>query len=194
MAVAVPSRRCLVLALQSGGLNVAFRAKNAISMKILALILFAIPLSLVSQEQKPEPTVAVISQLKCGSDRFAVLQVSNSSGKDTVSFPLSPFYPQGYTVHDLRMEVKEDGKWHLVGRGSDVSSSGIRVLRPGESFLDLFQLPTPERGATLSALPMRLVVPYQVASSYRQGRTKEFYANQLPLKNDIKCPSTSSTK
>jgi hypothetical protein len=163
-------------------------------MKILALVLLFPCFSLLSQERSSEPSVSIISQLRCGSDRFAVLQVSNLSVHDSVFLPLSPLYRQGYTVHDIRLEVKENGQWHFVGRGADIPSSGIRELRPGERFLDLIQLPTRERGATLSALPMRIVVPYKVEASYQQVRSKDFKTDVLPLKNDATCPIALNVK
>jgi hypothetical protein len=136
------------------------------------------------------PSVAIVSQLQCGSARFAVLQVSNRSANESIFFPLSPLYAQGFTVHNVRLEVEDEGKWHLVGRGSDIPGSGVRELRPGERFLDFFLLPTPEQAATLKGSPMRLVIPYKIGDSFEQVSTGAFNIGDLPVRNDASCPAT----
>jgi hypothetical protein len=159
---------------------------------MLTLLLFAFVALL--QGQGSAPSVSVISQLQCDSNRFAVLQISNSSGQDSIFFPLSPLYTQGYTVHNIMLEVEESGQWRLVGRGSDIPPTGVRELKPGERFLDLFQLPTSERAATLASHPMRLIIPYKVGASYEQVKTKDFMANELHVKSDVACPNTLNAK
>jgi hypothetical protein len=159
---------------------------------MLKVLLFAFVALL--QGRSSVPKVSVISQLECGSDRFAVLQLSNSSGHDSVFFPLSPLYTHGYTVHNIMLEVEESGQWRLVGRGSDILPTGARELKPGERLLDLFQLPTPERAAILASRPMRLVIPYRVGASNEQVRTKDFRANELPVKSDLACPTALNAR
>ncbi len=144
--------------------------------------------------QGQEPRVSVASQLQCGSERYAVLQVSNPSDHHSIQFPLSPLYTQGFTIHDVRLEVEEKGKWRTVGRGVDFPASGIRELKPGERFLDLFQLPTTERDATLEALPMRLIIPYRAGDSIARMITKEFRTSDLPFNSDLTCPATANAK
>jgi len=154
------------------------------------LTLFLLVFLALPQGRGPAPSVSVVSQLQCGSDRFAVLRISNPSAHDSIFFPLSPLYTRGYTVHNMMLEVEESNRWRLVDRGSDIPPSGVRELKPGERFLDLFQLPTPQRASTLAKRSMRLVIPYKVGTSYGQVKTKEFKANDLPVKSDLACPTT----
>jgi hypothetical protein len=134
------------------------------------------------------PNVSVVSHLQCGSTQFAVLQVVNRLGDQPVFFPLSANYARGFTIHNVRMEIEDEGKWYLVGRGADIPSSGDRELRPGERFLDFYILPAQHRAATLSGPMMRLVVPYKIGSTFGQARTEGFKVSDLPTSKDLKCP------
>lgn len=136
------------------------------------------------------PNVLVVSQVECGISHFAVLQVSNRSGNESMFFPLSPLYTQGFTIHNVRLEVEHEGKWHLVGRGSDIPDSGVRELRPGERFVDFFLLPTPDQAATLKASSIRLVIPYKIGGSFEQVTTEEFKVSNLSVRSDLTCPAT----
>ena len=141
--------------------------------------------------QGAAPSVSVSSQLECGAARFAVLQVSNNSRTESMYFPLSAVYAQGFTIHNVRLEVEGKGKWDLVGRGSDIPKVGVRELKPGERFLDFFPLPTPEQTARLKgASRMRLVIPYKIGKSFEQVRTGVFRPNDLPVRNNLSCPAT----
>ena len=141
------------------------------------------------QGQAAAPSVSVVSQLRCGSARFAVLNVSNRSRSDSIFFPLSPLYARGFTIHNVRLEVEDEGKWRLVGRGADIPKAGERELRPGESFVDFFLLPTPEQATVLAGSQMRLLIPYRTGGSVGRTETRTFEAGDLPLKGDLACPA-----
>ncbi len=140
--------------------------------------------------QAVPPSVSVESQVECGTARFAVLHVSNRLGDESMFFPLSPLYAQGFTIHNVRLEVEVEGKWRLVGRGSDIPGSGVRELKPGERFLDFFPLPTSEQATALTRSPMRLLIPYKIGGSFRQVKTGAFRVSDLPMRSDLTCPAT----
>ncbi len=132
------------------------------------------------------PSVSIVSQLHCGNNRFAVLQVSNPSQQSTMHFPLSGIYTRGFTIHDIRLEI-DDGQWRLVGRPLDTPAVGIRDLKPGERFVDLFELPGP--GTDLATFRMLLLVPYRISASSQQVKTNAFRISELPVKSDVVCPA-----
>ena len=134
------------------------------------------------------PNVSVVSHLQCGSIQFAVLQVVNRLEDETVSFPLSANYARGFTIHNVRLEIEDEGEWHLVGRGADIPSSGDRELRPGGRFLDFYILPAQQPAANLSGPTMRLVIPYKIGGTFGQTRTEGFKVSDLPTSKDLKCP------
>jgi len=141
------------------------------------------------QGQATAPSVSVVSQLQCGSAHFAVLRVSNSSGSDPILLPLSPLYARGFTIHNVRLEVENDGRWRSVGRGADIPDAGVRELRPGESFVDFFLLPTPEQATALAGSRMRLLIPYKVGDLFGQVETGPFAVGDLPVRSDLACPA-----
>jgi hypothetical protein len=131
----------------------------------------------------PVPSISVISQLRCGPDVFAVLQVSNPDGQHSLFFPLSSIQKRGSTVYDVRLEVLKGDQWHSVGRGADALPSGKKELRPGEKFTNFFQLPTLSRDAAITGSPKRLVFSYIVRGSHMETRTREFKEESLPIDN-----------
>ena len=140
------------------------------------------------------PSISVASQLECGTSRFAVIEVSNPSQKESIFFPLSPLYTQGFTIHNVRLEVEHEGKWRLVGRGSDIQDAGTRELRPNERLVDFFLLPTLDQTAVLGGSSMRLVISYKIGTSFRQVKTGAFEVSDLPVRSDLTCPVLLNAK
>lgn len=135
-----------------------------------------------------QPDIAVTSQIKCGAAHFAVIQVSNQLAHESMFFPLSPLYTQGYTVHDIRLQAEIGGRWRLIGRGADNPPSGERELRPGEKFSDLFQLPTASIDPRLSRQNMRLLIPYRIGTTHGQVETAAFNSQKLAVAKNSVCP------
>jgi hypothetical protein len=153
-------------------------------MMTLLLALFA-----AQTVQGVTPRASIISQLKCGDARFAVLEVSNPTGNESVFFPLSPLYTHGFTIHNIRLESEDNGKWHLLGRGSDIPGVGVRELKPGERFFDFFPMPTAEQATKLLAEShVRLAIPYKVGGKFEQIETQTFNFGNLPAGSGVACP------
>jgi len=154
---------------------------------IVSIVLFLMSLT-AAQGQPPTPSVALVGQIRCGLDSFAVLEVSNRSIDKSVFLPLSPLYQAGYTIHDIRIEVKQKGQWHYLERGADLPASGVRELKPGERFFDRILLYSGNNADTLLRFPLRLQVPYIVGTSSGTVKTMEFNLRDLLLKKNFACP------